>query len=241
MRLEDEQSSDLGSDSEPGLEPEPEAGVPCRPYDEFDVTAAQATPARDTAGPRRWEARACDTCLRCGRLGHWARDCTEIICGNCNQPGHRAADCPKATPCFRCGKRGHWLKDCPQVGPCYRCGSLKHWGRDCPESRADAATSAPINEPPTNAETRWVVFEPPSLRDYRDHCSVCAYTHMQSCVTKPKTYMPAHKPRQVLAIGSVTRLQRCEGSNKAPRRMEVVKDYRGHVRSSLGEYDWMLD
>ena len=61
LRLEDEQSSDLGSDSEPGLEPEPEAGVPCRPYDEFDVTAAQATPARDTDGTRSTamgEARA---------------------------------------------------------------------------------------------------------------------------------------------------------------------------------------
>ena len=235
LRWEDGQSSGSGS----GSELEPEAGVPCRPSDEFDAT--QATPAGNNAAPRRWAARACDSCLRCGRLGHWARDCTEIVCGNCNQLGHCATDCPKAAPCFRCGRLGHWVKDCPQVGPCYFCGQLGHWGRDCPESRTDAAASASIAEPPTNAETRWVIFEPPSLKDYRYHCSVCAYTQMQVCVSKPKTSMPVHKPRPKPATG----LQRCEGSNKAPLRAEVVKDrgpaseFRWHV-NHLGKHDHIL-
>ena len=82
-----------------------------------------------------------------------------------------------------------------------------------------------------------MIFEPPSLRDYRYHCSVCAYAQMQAAVSTPKARMPWHKPKP--ATGS----QWCDGSNKAPARTEVVKDRglaRGHVRSDLGKYDWML-
>ena len=63
--------------------------------------------------PRRWEARPCDKCTRCGQIGHWASECTAMVCGNCNTYGHLAHECPKPAPCFRCGELGHWSKRCP--------------------------------------------------------------------------------------------------------------------------------
>ena len=195
--MEEQHSSDSESDSEPDLEPEPEAGVPCMPSDEFDDT--QATPVSNTAAPRRWAARACDTCLRCGRLGHWASECTAIVCGNCNQLGHRAADCPTPAPCWRCGELGHWAKDCPQVGPCYRCGKLGHWERDCPESCAEPAASAPIAEPPANAETRggWSF----SRRRSGTTATIAPCAHMLSCRWPSQHQKPA-----------------CHGTNRSPQR-----------------------
>lgn len=106
-----------------------------KPYSQLSPSASLSTPSpplkrqpkrrlkrsRDNAGddndaPRRWPARACDTCSRCGLKGHWANDCPEILCGNCHQPGHRAADCPKSAPCFACGQLGHWVANCPTRG-----------------------------------------------------------------------------------------------------------------------------
>ena len=96
-------------------------------------------------------------------LWHWARDCTEIVCGNCKQRGHYAADCPDPAPCFHCGQLGHWAKDCPQL-------------------HADQLA---------NTETRWIIFEPLTLKIYRHSCAMCGYE--TSVVTKASGGMPRHK------------------------------------------------
>ena len=33
-------------------------------------------------------------CKWCGATGHWAKDCTDLLCHTCHQPGHKASRCP---------------------------------------------------------------------------------------------------------------------------------------------------
>uniref|UniRef100_A0A3Q3LL16 CCHC-type domain-containing protein n=1 Tax=Mastacembelus armatus TaxID=205130 RepID=A0A3Q3LL16_9TELE len=42
--------------------------------------------------------RSKDVCFRCGKEGHWARDCNSTLgrCPHCQRTGHRAAECPVA-------------------------------------------------------------------------------------------------------------------------------------------------
>ena len=160
-----------------------------------------------SAEPDRWGAfrgQPCptDVCYRCGLFGHWRRDCTEIVCGNCKRRGHYAADCPKPAPCFRCGQLGHWAKDCP-------------------EPRVDRRAPSPAN-----TETRWVIFQPPTLKTYRHHCSVCRYA--TSVVTKASGGMPRHKCNS----------EWCLGSNLQPGRSELLEE-----REDLDVWvsNWHLD
>merc|ERR1712086_787791 len=135
------------------------------PEDSDNDSSADEGPATEatTDSLRCREARPSDECFRCRLFGHWARDCTEIVCGNCKQRGHYAADCPDPAPCFCCGQLGHWAKDCPQL-------------------HADQLA---------NTETRWIIFEPLTLKIYRHSCAMCGYE--TSVVTKASGGMPRHK------------------------------------------------
>jgi hypothetical protein len=59
--------------------------------------------------PPRREPGADDTCNRCGKTGHWARDCPEP-----RNDGKTGARGPGADDkCNICGELGHWARDCP--------------------------------------------------------------------------------------------------------------------------------
>ncbi|XP_068134801.1 zinc finger CCHC domain-containing protein 3-like [Hyperolius riggenbachi] len=59
------------------------------------------------------------TCMKCGKLGHIARNCKEHACRNCQVTGHEAKDCPRARCCNLCGLPGHLYTACPQRAKSY--------------------------------------------------------------------------------------------------------------------------
>ncbi|XP_068089248.1 zinc finger CCHC domain-containing protein 3-like [Hyperolius riggenbachi] len=59
------------------------------------------------------------TCMKCGKLGHIARNCKEHACRNCQVTGHEAKDCPRVRCCNLCGLPGHLYTACPQRAKSY--------------------------------------------------------------------------------------------------------------------------
>jgi hypothetical protein len=59
-----------------------------------------------------------EPCSKCGKIGHWIKECPEIECFNCHKKGHFKNDCKekKLIKCFNCQEIGHKSPDCPKKG-----------------------------------------------------------------------------------------------------------------------------
>ena len=47
------------------------------------------------------------TCRQCNRPGHFANECQNIVCFNCDELGHQSRDCGEAVRCCICKSTEH--------------------------------------------------------------------------------------------------------------------------------------
>ncbi|XP_024032163.1 DNA-binding protein HEXBP isoform X2 [Morus notabilis] len=56
-----------------------------------------------------YNVRTGSSCFKCGKEGHWARDCSVPSSNPAAELGGRSAS---SGTCYKCGKPGHWSRDC---------------------------------------------------------------------------------------------------------------------------------
>ena len=89
-------------------------------------------------GKSKGTVKSNDKCNKCGKTGHWARDCWSSsgasgssAKGGKSQGKSKGKDKTIKVQCDKCGKLGHLGKDCRSGIKCERCGKTGHKTSDC--------------------------------------------------------------------------------------------------------------
>lgn len=116
------------------------------------ATLGRNPPARDST-PEYFRdlpaAMSSNECFKCGRSGHWARECptgggrgrgmrSRGRGGFTSDRGFQFVSSSLPDICYRCGESGHLAKDCDlQEDACYNCGRGGHIAKDCKEPKRE--------------------------------------------------------------------------------------------------------